>query len=161
MRGESLDAIAKDGQTVVHHLKGDDTEVANGEGLMGKNLMKLDGRHTRIAVFGKAIGQHLEHSLAGKRVGIDVDFAKLAVGPYIVHSPHVVVVGMCDEDAVNLAERMRHDLRAEVGTAVDEQSRLFRLNECRTAQALVVRVGAATGIALAADGGHATRCSRS
>ena len=159
--GQRSDAVAQDGQVVVHHLEGNDVEVANAEGLVLVNLVELDGRNTRIAVLGKAVWQHLEHALTGNGVGIDIDFAKLAIGTDIVHAAHVVVVGVGDEDAVNLAEGLRHDLLTEVGATVDEQSRLLRLDECRAAQALVVRVGAATGIALAADGGHATRCSRS
>jgi hypothetical protein len=52
-------------------------------------------------------------------------------------------------------------LLTEVGATVDEQSRLLRLDECRAAQALVVRVGATACIALTTNGGHPTRCSRS
>ena len=130
VRGESLDTVAEDGQTVVHYLKGGDTEVADGEGLMGQDLVELDGGYTGIAVLGKAVGQHFKHSLASERVGIDVDFAKLAVGPHIVHAAHVVVMGMSDKDAVNTAERMRHDLRPEVRAAVYKQSRTVGLNKC-------------------------------
>ena len=115
-----LDAIAEDGQVVVHNLEGRDAEVANLEGLMGMNLMQLDGGHARIAVLGKAVGQHLQHALAGYGVGIDVNFAKLTVGAHVVESAHVVVVGMGDEYAVDTAKWLRHDLLAEVGPAVDE-----------------------------------------
>lgn len=152
-------AIAKDRQVVVHHFNRHDVEVANSKRLVLVNLVQLDGRHARIAVFCKTVWQHLEHALTGYGVGIDVDFAKLAVRPDIVHSAHVVVVGMGDEYAVNLTERLHHDLLAEVWTAVNEQARAVGLDECRTAQTLVVRVGAATCVALAADGRHATRCS--
>ena len=112
-------------------------------------------------MFGKAVWQHLKHALTSNGVSIDIDFAKLTIGADIVHAAHVVVVGVGDEDAINLAEGLRHDLLTEVRTTVDKQARLGGLDECRTAQALVVRVSAATGIALATDGGHATRCSRS
>ena len=156
-----FDAIAEDGQVVVHHLKRRDVDVANGERLVGTNLVKLDGRHTRIAVFGKAVGQHGEHALSGDGVGIDVDFAKLTIGPDIVHTTHVVVVGMGDEDAVNTTEGMGHDLLSEIGSTVDEQSRLRRFYEGRAAQSLVARIGAGAGVTLAADGGDATRGSGS
>ena len=112
-------------------------------------------------MFGKAVWQHLKHALTSNGVSIDIDFAKLTIGTDIVHAAHVVVVGVGDEDAINLAEGLRHDLLTEVRTTVDKQARLGGLDECRTAQALVVRVGTATGIALAANGRHATRCSRS
>ena len=159
--GQRTDAVAQDRQVMVHDLEGNDVEVANAEGLVLVNLVELDGGNTWIAVLGKAVRQHLEHASAGYGVGIDIDFTKLAIGTDIVHAAHVVVVGVGDEDAVNLAEGLRHDLLTEVGATVDEQARLFRLDECRAAQALVVRVGAAAGIALAADGGHTTRCSGS
>ena len=158
---QRTNAVTQNGQVVVHDLEGNDVEVANAESLVLVNLVELDGRDARIAVLGKAVWQHLEHASAGDGVRIDIDFTKLTVGPDVVHAAHVVVVGVGDEDAVNLAEGLRHDLLTKVGTTVDEQSRLLRLDECRAAQTLVVRVGAATGIALAADGGHATRCSRS
>ena len=125
------------------------------------DLVQLNGRNAGIAVLGKAVWQHLEHALTGYGVGIDVDFAKLTIGPYIVHTSHMVVMGMGDEDAVDLAEGLWHNLLTEVGTAVDEQTRGVGLDKCRTAQAFVVLVGASAGIALAADGRHATRCSRS
>ena len=144
---------------MVHHLEGNDVEVANAEGLVLMDLVELDGRNTRIAVLCKAVWQHLEHALTSYRVSIDIDFAKLAIGTDVVHTAHVVVMGVGNEDAVNLAEGLWHDLLTEIGATVDEQSRLFSLDECRAAQALVVRVGTATGIALTADGGYATRCS--
>ena len=158
---QRTNAVTQYGQVVMHHLEGKDGKVANAESLVLMDLVELDGGNARIAVLGKAVWQHLEHALAGYGVGIDIDFAKLTIGTDVVHAAHVVVVGVGDEDAVNLAEGLRHDLLTEVWATVDEQSRLLRLDECRTAQALVVRVGAAAGIALAADGGHATRCSRS
>ena len=73
----------------------------------------------------------------------------------------MVVVGVGNEDAINLAEGLRHDLLTEIGAAVDKQSCSVCLQECRTAQALVVGIGAGASVALAADGWHATRCSGS
>ena len=143
----------------MHHLKGNNVDVANAEGLVLVNLVELDGRDTRIAVICKTVGQHLEHALASDGVGIDIDFAKLTIGTNVVHATHMVVVGMGDENSVNLAERLRHNLLAEVWTTVDEQSRLFSLYECRTTQSLIMRVGTTTRIAVATDSGHATRCS--
>ena len=145
----------------MHHFERQDIEVADTEGMMLMDFVQLDGRYPGIAVLGKAIRQHFEHSLTCQRIGINIDFAKLAIGPDIVHATHVVVVSMGDKDAVNLPERLGHDLLAEVGTTVDEQPGLFRLDESRTAQALVVRVGTGAGIALATDGGYATRGSGS
>ena len=156
-----FDTIAEDGQSMVHDLERRNAEVANGKGLMRMNLMKLDSGHTRITVFGKAIRQHLEHTFASDGVGIDIDFSKLTIGPDIVHTTHVVVVGMGDEDAVNTTEGMGHDLLAEIGSTVDEQSRLRRFYEGRAAQSLVARIGAGAGVTLAADGGDATRGSGS
>ena len=49
------DAIAEDGQIVVHDLDGHDVEIANKQRLVLMNLVKLDGRNTRITVFGKAV----------------------------------------------------------------------------------------------------------
>ena len=145
----------------MHHLEGRDAEVANGERLMEMNLVKLDGRHPRIAVFGKAVGQHAEHTLSGDGVGIDIDFAKLTIGTDIVHTTHVVVVGMRDEDAIDTTERMGHDLLSEIGSTVDEQTRLRRFYKGRTTQTFIVRIRAAAGMTLAADGGDATRGSGS
>ena len=146
---------------MVHHLDGHDVDVANAQRFMLVYLVQLDGGHAGIAVLSKAVRQHLEHTLTCQRVGIDIDFAELAIRADVVHASHVVVVGMGDEDAVNLAEGLRHDLLSEVRPAVDEQACGLRLNECRTAQALVVRVRAGTCMTLAADGRHAARCSRS
>ena len=154
-------AVAQNGQVVVHNAKGRHPQVSNGKRLVGQDFVQKDGGHARIAMLGKTVGQHLEQSAAGRGVGIDIDFAKLAVGTHIVHTAHVVVVGMGDEDAVNAPEGQWHDLLTEVGTAVNEQARPWCLDECRTAQSLVVGVGTGAGVALTADGGYATRCSGS
>ena len=153
--------VAEDGQVVVHDLDRHDMNVAYLEGFVLVDFVQLDSGNARIAVFGKAVRQGLQHGLARQGVGIDIDFAKLAVGPDIVHAAYVVVVGMGDEDAVNLAEGLRHDLLAKVGTAINEQPRGLRLDQCRTAQALVVDVGTAASVALATDSRYAARCSRS
>ena len=144
---------------MVHHLDGHDVEVAYLKGLVLVDFVQLDGWDAGIAVLCKAVGQHLEHALAGYWVGIDVDFAKLTVGSDIVHTTHVVVMGVRDEDAVDATEGLRHDLLAEVGPAVDEQSCLLRLQQCRTAQALVVGIGAGARPTATAYRRHATRCS--
>ena len=68
----------------------------------------------------------------------------------------MVVMGMGDQDTVNLPERLRHNLLPEVGTTVDKQSCLFCFQQCRAAQPLVMRVLAGAGIALTPDGGYPT-----
>jgi hypothetical protein len=120
LTSDFFDAITENGQVVVHDLKRGYTEVANLEGFMGKNLVELDGRNTWIAMLSKAVRQHFKHSLTGNGVGIDVDFAKLAIGSDIIQTAHMVVMSMSNQDAVNTSERMRHDLLSEIGTTVDE-----------------------------------------
>jgi hypothetical protein len=125
--------------------------------MMGQYLVQSDGWHTRIAVFCKAVRQHLKHGLLGLRVGIDIDLAKLAIRPYIVHSTHVVVMRMGDEDAVNLPEGLRQNLLSEIRATVYEQASGIALHQCRTAQALVLGVLALTHLALATDDWHTAR----
>ena len=116
------DAIAKDGKVVMHDLERRNLEVANGEGLVRMNFMKLDGGHARIAMLRKAIRQHFQHAFPGNGIGIDVDFTKLTIGTDIVHTAHVVVVGVGNQDAVDTPERLWHDLLSEIGATVDEQA---------------------------------------
>ena len=116
---------------MVHDLEGNNVEIAHTEMLMLLNFVKLDGRYPWIAVFRKTVWQHLQHPLTGNGVGIDVDFAKLTIGTDIIHSSHVVVVCVGNEDGVNFAERLRHDLLAEVRTTVYEQPGLVTLDEHR------------------------------
>jgi hypothetical protein len=71
-------------------------------------------------VFSKATRQHLEHTFASDGVGIDIDFSKLTIGPDIVHTTHVVVVGMGDENAIDTTERMWHNLFSEIRSTIDE-----------------------------------------
>ena len=139
--------------------KGHDGDVANSKRLVGVDFVEPDCWYARIAVLGKAVRQHLEQSAAGYGVGIDVDFAKLAIGPDVVHTAHVVVVGVGNEDAIDAPEGLGHNLLAEIGAAVNEQSRLGCLHQCRAAQPLVLGVGTLADAALAADGGYAARCS--
>ena len=116
----------------MHHLKWNDEEVTNLESLVRVYFMKLDGRHTRISVLHKAVGQHLKHSLTSQWVSKDVDFAELTIGSYVVHAANMVIVGMGYQDAVDAAEGLWHNLLAEVGTAVDKQTCRITFHECRT-----------------------------
>ena len=157
--GGMAEDVAEDGEVVVHHLDGHNTNVTDLEFTMLLYLVQLDGGHARIAVLGKTVGQHLEHALTGYGVGVDVDFAKLTVWAYVVHASHVVVVGMGDEDAVDASEGLRHNLLSKVRTYVDEQACRRRLEQCRAAQPFVVCIGAGACMALAAYGWHAARCT--
>ena len=151
-----LNTIAKDREVMVHHLKRSDTEITNGKGFVRMNLMKLDGWDTGIAMLGKAVRQHLKHSLTGNGVGIDINLAKLTIGTDIVHSAHVVVMGMGYKNAINASEGMRHNLLTEIWTAIDEQTRQLRLNEGRTTQSLIMWIRAGAGMTLTANSGDAT-----
>ena len=124
---QTTDTIAHDRQVVMHHFERHDIQVANTESLMLMDLMQLDSWHTRIAMFCKTVGQHLKHPLSGQRISIHIDFAKLAIRAYVVHPAHVVIMGMSNEDTIYLTERLIHDLLAEVGSAVYQQSCRFRL----------------------------------
>ena len=101
-----LEDIAENGQVVVHDLDGHDMNVAYLEGFVLVDFVQLDSGHTRIAVFSKAVRQGLQHGLARQGVSIDIDFAKLAVGPDIVHAAYMVVVRVGNQDAVNSSERL-------------------------------------------------------
>lgn len=108
-------------------------------------------------MLGKAIWQHLEHGLAGYGVGIDADFAKLAIRSDIVEPAHMIVVGMGDENTINTAKGLRKDLLSEIGSTVDEQSCLRRFNKYAAAQAPVVGIGTLAYRALAPYHGDAAR----
>ena len=109
----------------MHHLKGHDVEVTDAERLVLVNLVQLDGGNTRIAMLGEAVRQHFQHTTTCYGVGIDVDFAKLTVRAHIVHTTHVVVVGMGNQDTVNASEDLWHDLLAEIRSAVYQQPRVL------------------------------------
>ena len=141
---------------MVHHLDRHDMYVANLECFVLVNFVQLNGRNARIAMFLEAVRQHLKHTLTCQGVGINVNFAKQAVGTYVVDASDVVVVSVGDEDTVNLAEWLWHDLLAEIGAAVYQEPRGVGLEQNRAAQSLVVRVGAGTGITLTTDSGHTT-----
>jgi len=153
--GEGPEAVGKDRQLSVFDPDGHDANVAEDERLTGMYLVEPYGGHPWVAVLGKAVRQHLQHALAGVAVGIDIDLAELTVGSDIVHAAHMVVVGMCDEYAVDASEGLRQYLLTEVGTAVDEEPRLLCLDEYAAAQAFVTGAGAAAHGAPAADDGHA------
>ena len=159
--GQRTYAKAKDGQLAVHHLNGHDVKVADVQRMMRYDLMQSDGRHTWITVLGKAVRQHLQHRLLRLGIGIDVHLTKLAVRTDVIHTSHMVVVGMSDQDAVNLAEGLRQYLLTEIRTTVDEQTSGVCLHQSRTAQTLVTRVLALADLTLATDDWYATRCSRS
>ena len=145
----------------MHHLYRHDLEVTDMKWLMWMDLVQTDGRHTRIAVLGKAIGQHLQHRLLSQGIGIDVNLTKLTIWPDIIHTSHVVVMRMGNQDAVDLTERLGQDLLTEIRATVYQQTCLIRFHQYRTACTLVLGVCALAHITLTADDRHATRCSRS
>ena len=107
----------------------------------------------------KAVWQHLEHTFAGNGIGIDVDLAEPAIGPDVVHTANVVIVGMGHQYAVNASERVRQYLLAEVWATVYQQPCLCRLHQNGATQALVSGIRASADLTLAAYHRHATRCS--
>lgn len=158
---QSPDAETQDRQLTMHHLEGHDLQIADMERLMRIYLMEPDGRDTRITVFYKTVGQHLQHRFLGQRVSINVDFPELAIGSDVVHTSHVIVMAMGDQYTVDLPEGLWKDLLPEVGATVDEQARGIRLDKSRATGTLVVRVWTLAHLTLAADDRHATRSSRS
>ncbi len=127
--GKAAKAEPQDGQLTVHDTHRKNVDVTDSHRLASLNLMQANGRHTWVAVGGKAIGQHLKHATTSLSIGIDIDFSKLAIGPYVVHSSHMVVVSMSDEDAINAAERLGKYLLAEVRATVYKQTCVLRLDE--------------------------------
>ena len=107
----------------MHHHKGHNLEIANADRLMRQDLVEADSRYAWIAVLCKAIRQHLQHALTSRRISIHIDGAKLTIGSYIIHSPHMIIMGMGNQYAVNLAEGLCKNLLTEIRAAVDEQSR--------------------------------------
>lgn len=73
----------------------------------------------------------------------------------------MVVVGMGDEQSVNLTEFLAEHLLTEIRTAVNDDACLFRLHHCRAAQTSVMRVVARADLATAANSRHTNRCSGS
>ena len=71
----------------------------------------------------------------------------------------MVVMAMSNKDTIDLSERLRQDLSAEIRTAVNEQSRALCLHQHRTAGTLVVRISAPTHLTLTSYHGHAARSS--
>ena len=128
---------------------------------MRTNHVHVEPGHTRIKMIGEAIGKIVLHSLHGLTVGKDVDVAQHAVRPQIVESAHMIVVLMGEQQAVYLPERLRQELHTNVGATVEEDPRGVALDECRTAEPLVVGILAAAYLAAATYNGHTVRCARS
>jgi hypothetical protein len=81
---------------------------------------------------------------------------QVAESTQFLKTANVVVMNVCDEQSIEMSITSAQNLLTEVGTTVYQDAGGLRLNECRTAQTLVVRVCTATRIALAAYGWHAT-----
>lgn len=102
--GKVANAITEDGQAVVHHLEGQDVQVADVQVVVGMDGVEVDGWHTGVFLLGKAVGHRLVKACGTDFIGVDVGVTETAVGAQIVDSTHVVVVGVGDEYAVDLAE---------------------------------------------------------
>ena len=121
--------------------------------------MQADGRYTRITVLRKTIRQHLQHPLTRNGIGIDVHLTKLTIRTDIIHTTHMVVMGMCNKDAVDSTERLWQDLLTKIRTTVDENSRGLRLHQSRATGTLITRILTPAHLTLASDHGYATRGS--
>ena len=113
----------------MHHHEGHHLEITDMQRLVRHNLVQTDSRHTGITVLCEAIRQHLQHRLTGGGVGIDVDLTKSAIGSDIIHTSHVVIVGVGNQNGVYLTERLWQDLLTEVRSAVYQQTGIACLHQ--------------------------------
>ena len=119
-RLDGSDAETEDGDGTVHDAQRGHAKVADGERHVRFHLHEIDTRHAGIFVLHETVGHVVADVGGGAAVGVDVDVAEDAERSQVIHSPDVVIVGVGDEDAVNLPERLGKHLLAEVGAAVDE-----------------------------------------
>ena len=103
----------------MHHFDGHDVQIADGQRLMGVDLIQPDGWHAGITVLCKTVRQHLKHPFPGNGIGIDVDLTKLTIRTDIIHTAHMVIMAVGDQDAVDPTKRFGKDLLTEIRTAVD------------------------------------------
>ena len=159
-----VDAVAEDRQVFVHAMDGSDDGGADRkrtgvgdvvEGDLGKTWIDM-GFEDVVVVVGKR--------LDGCMVGVDLHVALLypVERPYVVDAAHMVAMGVCDEDGVEMGDLMVEHLRPEVGTDIDKDIMASAVDdECGGAQSLVVGVVGVADIAGACYYGHSLRSARS
>ena len=149
-------AETKNGKFPMHHPDRKYVNVTDTEYLMRPYLMQPNSGDSWIAMLRKTIGQHLKHTLTGILICIHIDFAKLAIGSDIVHTTHMIVMGMSDQYTVNAAERLRKNLLTKVGTTVYKDTSRRCLHQHRAAQPSIFRIITTADRTLTTDDWNAT-----
>ena len=149
----------------MHHLEGLDVYVAYLYRLMWLYRVKDKIGHTRIFILpllGKTIGQHLFHPLHRLGISIDIHWSQFAIGAHIVHTAHMIIMGVGNKDSIYLSEIHGHHLLSEVRSTVDEHPCICCLQHCRGTQSFVAWVFALTHGTLTPQHGNTTTgtCSK-
>ena len=155
---QSPDAVAQDWQGSMHHPERHHLHLTDEEGTSRINLLQLHLRDSGILMFGKTIGNATPQPLRRVVLCIKGDFTQAAERTQVIDTSHMVVMLMRDEHPVNGLKRKVHHLLPEVGSAVNQDTRVVRLHQGRRTQTLVVRVIRPTHLAGASDLGNPGRC---
>ena len=114
-------------------------------------------RRTGVFVLGEGVAVVVAQRIQHKRFAVDVHGLAVHVveGTHVVDAAGVVLVVMSEQDGVQVADILCKHLGTEVGAGVHQDGEAVHVDECSAAEALVPRVGAAAGRAVAADDGNA------
>ena len=159
-KAQPTDTVAQYGELAVHNLQRHHLDTAYGDWRQGLYSVKVEPRHTGIEHLTEEIGQALAKMGAGEVIGKDVDIAKPAEWAQVVNSARMVVVLMGEQHTVDMVEWNAQHLLTEVGTAINQDTRIAHLHECRHTQPVVAWVIRGTHRAGASYLGHTGRGTR-
>lgn len=160
---QRTNAVAQDGEVFVHGLDGDDLAAGSHEGFVARDFVHVGLGETRKLVGSEDIVVVALDGLTGLGIAIELHFAMLhpVESTYVVESRHMIAVGMGDEDGVEVGDMLAQHLLAEVGADIEEDIHaIVGLEEGRSAQVAVARVGGAADLARASNHGYPLRSTR-
>ena len=120
---QPAEAEGGDRQRVVHHAEGRDWDVADAESVIVLYGMEMQARHAGIEMLGKDVWHRLVKAADGLPIGINRYVAESAEGPQVVQTAHMVVVYVCQQNAVDAPEIFAQHLLADVRAAVNQNAR--------------------------------------
>ena len=98
-------------------------------------------RHTRVGMFGKAVGDMFVKLVGNIRSAIERETGTFAEWTQVVNAANVVVVDVCDECGVQVCSLIISEhLNVEIRTAVYNDIFAVILNESGSTQAFVLWV---------------------
>jgi len=146
---------------------GEDFDTFDAERPRNVDLVQFDFRNAPVLVLREGVVEILAHDIegAGSRIEVDAVDRRRVIdeieGPHVVQPADMVLMFVRQQNGVDTADAGAQHLTAEIGSGVDDDAHVPRLDHGRGAQTVVAPVGRSADPAAASDDRDTLRGARS